>query len=253
MRKKSERSRRTFEKAAASEQEHELAQTNFAQKEAGRRNAEAELQHLKNYVRPEDRALAAARVRYADAQLELVRQRLRDTNLVAPCDGTVLQIVKPDRSRTPVRGATGSGKRPAAARFALPSAPVNAVIRASPAGQRPRTPALTPGSWSRRHPPSTTGQPFAATVSSKCGISTASAGRRDVHGLEHLTGARRSARERRTRRAGRRLRGRTVEDENRAIPVTQPEGAAGRPDPHRATPGNAPLSSTSSQSPCVGS
>jgi multidrug resistance efflux pump len=94
MHKESERSRRAFQQAAASEQEHELARTNFAQKERGLRNAEAQLQYLKNYVRPEDRSLALAKVRHAEAELELARQRLRDTVLVAPCDGTVLQLVK---------------------------------------------------------------------------------------------------------------------------------------------------------------
>jgi HlyD family secretion protein len=88
------RQQRLFARSAISDQERELARTLLVQKEAELRTAEADLLHLKNYVRPEDRELAAAKVRRAEAQLALMKQRLQDTFLVAPSDGTVLEILK---------------------------------------------------------------------------------------------------------------------------------------------------------------
>jgi multidrug resistance efflux pump len=62
--------------------------------EAGLKGAEAEYQHLRNYVRGEDRDLAEAKVRLAQARLELAKQRLHETTLRAPFDGKVLEILK---------------------------------------------------------------------------------------------------------------------------------------------------------------
>jgi multidrug resistance efflux pump len=57
-------------------------------------NAKAELENLKNYVTDEDKKLADAKVDLAQAQLDLAKQRLQNTILTAPCDGTVLEIIE---------------------------------------------------------------------------------------------------------------------------------------------------------------
>jgi multidrug resistance efflux pump len=92
--KELERSRRIFAGSAASEQDHEQARTNLAQKQFALGEADAALGRLRRLVRPEDRELAEAHVRQAEARLRLAEQRLRDTFLRAPCDGTVLEIFK---------------------------------------------------------------------------------------------------------------------------------------------------------------
>jgi HlyD family secretion protein len=56
--------------------------------------AEAELLHLENYVRDVDMALMKAKVRQAEANLELAEQQLRDLCVSAPCDGTILKLLK---------------------------------------------------------------------------------------------------------------------------------------------------------------
>jgi HlyD family secretion protein len=56
--------------------------------------AEAHLAELQTHVRDEDRDLADAKVAHAKAGLELVRQRLQETELVAPIEGTVLEVMK---------------------------------------------------------------------------------------------------------------------------------------------------------------
>jgi HlyD family secretion protein len=94
MRREHERTRRMFQNSAASDVDNEQARTRLAQAEASMRNAEAELQHLEHFVRPEDLALAAAKVRQAEARLAVARERLEDTFLTAPCTGTVLEILK---------------------------------------------------------------------------------------------------------------------------------------------------------------
>jgi multidrug resistance efflux pump len=94
LRRERERTHQLFGKSAASDQEAQQARTNLAQREALLRNARAQLEHLKHIVRREDRQLADARVRRAEAQLAQARQRLKDTFLCAPCDGTVLEILK---------------------------------------------------------------------------------------------------------------------------------------------------------------
>jgi HlyD family secretion protein len=94
MTRENERSRRMFQTASASDLEAEQARTQQAQAEASLRNAEAELQHLEHFVRPEDLALAEARVHQAEARLALARERLEETLLTAPCNGTVLEVLK---------------------------------------------------------------------------------------------------------------------------------------------------------------
>ena len=56
--------------------------------------AEAEVAHLADYVLPEEKQLAAARVQLADAKVRQQEEELRNTQLFAPLDGTVLEILK---------------------------------------------------------------------------------------------------------------------------------------------------------------
>jgi multidrug resistance efflux pump len=83
-----------LKESAASEAESEQARASYLQMQAALKGAEAELQHLRNFVRPEDRALAEARVCRAQAQRDLARQRFEDTFLRAPSAGTLLEIFK---------------------------------------------------------------------------------------------------------------------------------------------------------------
>ena len=55
---------------------------------------EAEYAHLKNFVLPEDRNQAKSKVELARARIKLLEQKIADTALCAPFDGTVLEILK---------------------------------------------------------------------------------------------------------------------------------------------------------------
>jgi HlyD family secretion protein len=79
---------------AASDVEHQQARTEAAQAETNVAQAAAELDHLRNYVTDEDRRLGEAKVELAAARLELARRQLEDMELRAPCDGTVLEILR---------------------------------------------------------------------------------------------------------------------------------------------------------------
>jgi HlyD family secretion protein len=94
LRKEMDRTSRLLGKAAVSEYESERTRTALVQQAAALRVAEAKHRFLTNFVRPEDRQLAETKVRLASARLELKRQRYRDTFLVAPSDGTVLEVLK---------------------------------------------------------------------------------------------------------------------------------------------------------------
>jgi HlyD family secretion protein len=94
LRKEEERTARLFGNAAASESERDRTRTALVQQVAELRAAEARWRYLTNFVTPEDRQLAEAKVRLASARLDLKRQRYRDTVLVAPEGGTVLEVLK---------------------------------------------------------------------------------------------------------------------------------------------------------------
>jgi HlyD family secretion protein len=89
-----ERSRVLLAGRAASDAEHDKARTDFAQKEAARKHAEAELLSLRHFVTDEDRQLAEAKVRLSQARVDLLREQLDHTQLRAPFDGMVLEILK---------------------------------------------------------------------------------------------------------------------------------------------------------------
>jgi multidrug resistance efflux pump len=81
-------------KQIASQQDLEDAETQVVQGKAALAGQEAELHHLRQYVRDEDRALAEANVELAQARLAAAEKRLRLTVLVAPFDGTLLELYK---------------------------------------------------------------------------------------------------------------------------------------------------------------
>ena len=81
-------------KQTASQQDLEDAQSQVTQAQAALASHKAELSHLQNFVREEDRLLAEANVELAQTRVTTAEKRLRQTVLVAPCDGTVLELLK---------------------------------------------------------------------------------------------------------------------------------------------------------------
>jgi multidrug resistance efflux pump len=79
---------------AASSQDHEAMETLRRQSEVELKEQEAELERLRHYVTPENRAWQEARIKHAQANLGLAEERLRETKLLAPFDGTVLKLLK---------------------------------------------------------------------------------------------------------------------------------------------------------------
>jgi HlyD family secretion protein len=79
---------------AASAREYESMNTQRLQTEVELKEQEAELEHLRHHVTPEQKAMLEAKVRHAQANLELAEERLRETRLLAPFDGTVLKLLK---------------------------------------------------------------------------------------------------------------------------------------------------------------
>lgn len=77
----------------ASEDERDLAETNAKLKQADSRRLTAETRYLTHFVREVDKQLALAQVAVAEAQLLAAKQRLAETYLTAPIDGTVLESI----------------------------------------------------------------------------------------------------------------------------------------------------------------
>jgi HlyD family secretion protein len=77
----------------ASEDEHDLAETSAKLKQADNRRLNAEIRYLTHYVRDVDKQLATTKVAVANAQLQAAKQRLTETFLVAPINGTVLENI----------------------------------------------------------------------------------------------------------------------------------------------------------------
>lgn len=82
------------DKGGVSKQDYDLAKTARIQAEIELNEQEAELHHLRNYVTPEKKALMAAKVESAEANLRLAEERFEETRIKAPCDGTVLKRLK---------------------------------------------------------------------------------------------------------------------------------------------------------------
>jgi HlyD family secretion protein len=89
-----ERYEKLVDKGGVSKQDYDLARTGRTQAEIELREQEAELLHLRNYVTPEKRSLMATKVDQATANLRLAEERLRETRILAPGDGTVLKLLK---------------------------------------------------------------------------------------------------------------------------------------------------------------
>ena len=81
-------------KGMLSPSDYDRTFTEMAQCETALLQARAELRHLEQFVRHEDRALAEARVAAARSRLNLAMRHEQDTILAAPCDGTVCEILK---------------------------------------------------------------------------------------------------------------------------------------------------------------
>jgi multidrug resistance efflux pump len=82
------------DQGGVSKQDYDLAATRRTQTELELREQEAELLHLRNYVTKEKKALLAAKVDQAAASLNVARERLLETRVIAPCDGAVLKVLK---------------------------------------------------------------------------------------------------------------------------------------------------------------
>ncbi|MBS3964236.1 MAG: efflux RND transporter periplasmic adaptor subunit [Methylomonas sp.] len=77
----------------ASEDEHDLTETQARLRQADTQRVAAEMRHLTHFVRDVDKNLAAAQVAVAEAQLQAARQRLEETLLRSPIDGTVVETI----------------------------------------------------------------------------------------------------------------------------------------------------------------
>lgn len=90
---------------AISQGDREKAEMQMLSKKAMARQAEAELAHLRSFVRAEDIAVATARVKHAETLITAAKARLSNATLLAPCDGEVLEILQ--REGDMAAGAAG--------------------------------------------------------------------------------------------------------------------------------------------------
>lgn len=77
----------------ASEDERDLAETSAKLKQADSRRLAAETRYLTHFVREVDKQVATSQVAVAEAQLQAAKQRLAETYLIAPINGTVLEKI----------------------------------------------------------------------------------------------------------------------------------------------------------------
>ncbi len=90
----SERRSSLLDKNAVSETEVALAR--MERDSAAERVAAgtAEVSNLKNYVLPEDKAVAASKVNLAESKISLLQQRIQEAELKAPFAGTILELLR---------------------------------------------------------------------------------------------------------------------------------------------------------------
>jgi multidrug resistance efflux pump len=93
-RAEADRHRKMIATSSASQQDFELAINSLRMSEVELKEHEAELEYQKHYVTPENRAWQESRIAHAQAELELAQERVRETKLLAPFDGTVLKLLK---------------------------------------------------------------------------------------------------------------------------------------------------------------
>lgn len=77
----------------ASEDERDLAETNSKLKHADNQRLISETRYLTHFVREVDQIAAKSQVAVADAKLQAAKQRLAETILTSPIDGTVLENI----------------------------------------------------------------------------------------------------------------------------------------------------------------
>lgn len=92
-RRKLERIEQLRSNKFASEDERDLAETSAKLKQADSRRLAAETRYLTHFVRDVDKQVATAQVAVAEAQLQAAKQRLAETHLIAPINGTVLEKI----------------------------------------------------------------------------------------------------------------------------------------------------------------
>lgn len=92
-RRKLERIDRLRSGKFASEDEQDLANTQARLRQADSQRLVAETRYLTNFVRDVDKQAAQAQVTVAEARLEAAKQRLAETMLISPIDGTVLEYI----------------------------------------------------------------------------------------------------------------------------------------------------------------
>jgi HlyD family secretion protein len=98
---------RSLHKMAVSETNRQRTESEYGEAIAERATAKAELAHLEKNVLPEDKVVAAAKVALAEARFKQLRDRLNDTTLFAPFDGTVLELLRREGE-----GVTTEGREP---------------------------------------------------------------------------------------------------------------------------------------------
>ncbi|MGD9715154.1 MAG: HlyD family secretion protein [Thermomicrobiales bacterium] len=81
-------------RGVATNEQRDQSQSELHQAQKAWQQAQAELANLEQHVRPVDRNVAEAKVQLAEARLTAARQRLANTVMLAPLDGTVLEILK---------------------------------------------------------------------------------------------------------------------------------------------------------------
>lgn len=89
-----ERYEQLVDNGGISKQEYDSACSCRTQVEIELRETEAELHHLRNYVTLEKQVLMATKIEQAAANAQVAEERLRETRIAAPFDGTVLKLLK---------------------------------------------------------------------------------------------------------------------------------------------------------------
>ncbi len=78
----------------ATEDEHDLAETSVALKRAENQRLLSEINNLNHFIREVDKQALQGEVAVAEASLQAAQQRLAQTQLLAPIDGTILEVIR---------------------------------------------------------------------------------------------------------------------------------------------------------------
>jgi multidrug resistance efflux pump len=88
-----ERYEQLFAQGVVSKLERDHSETDSLRAEANLKQADAELANLRMFVRPEDVAVAQQKVGLAESQVASAKARLQETELHAPINGRVLEVL----------------------------------------------------------------------------------------------------------------------------------------------------------------